>query len=125
MLLAGVAAGFVDGVIAATTPTGRAISMRPRTVEVAQQAHRLAPILGDLVAHIAKTRVAHCAVCKRPVVIRGDDRPAGRDDHFVDLLLRPAVDRTLRDAGTSDQFRYVCTRCVRQVVARGHALIRA
>ena len=27
MLFAGVAAGFVDGVIAATTPTGRAISI--------------------------------------------------------------------------------------------------
>ena len=30
MLLAGVAAGLVDGVIAATTPTGRAISISPR-----------------------------------------------------------------------------------------------
>ena len=31
MLFAGVAAGLVDGVIAATTPTGRAISTRPRS----------------------------------------------------------------------------------------------
>src|SRR5690348_7485158 len=31
MLLAGVAEGFVDGVIAATTPTGRAISINPRS----------------------------------------------------------------------------------------------
>ncbi len=30
MLFAGVAPGLVDGVIAATTPTGRAISVRPR-----------------------------------------------------------------------------------------------
>ena len=31
ILLAGVAAGLVDGVMAATTPTGRAISMIPRS----------------------------------------------------------------------------------------------
>jgi len=31
ILLAGVAPGFVDGVIAQTTPTGRAISIKPRT----------------------------------------------------------------------------------------------
>ena len=31
ILLAGVAAGLVDGVIAATTPTGRAISTTPRS----------------------------------------------------------------------------------------------
>ena len=31
MLFAGVAAGFVDGVIAATTPTGLAISISPRS----------------------------------------------------------------------------------------------
>ena len=71
ILFAGVAPGLVEGVIAATTPTGRAISMMPccrvlgdhadrlHAVQVAQQAERLAVVLGELVLDVAEARVAH------------------------------------------------------------------
>jgi hypothetical protein len=66
MLFAGVAAGFVDGVIAATTPDGprdldqaalRIVEMMPteRALQIAQQPHRLAPVLRDLVGDVAET----------------------------------------------------------------------
>ena len=109
MLFAGVAPGFVDGVIAATTPTGRAISIMPlsgssamtptdlRAREIAQQAHRLAAVLGDLVGDVAEAGVAHGELGQRAVARRLHDRPAGGGDQLVDL--EPAYqpsDRALR-----------------------------
>ncbi len=103
MLLAGVAAGLVDGVIAATTPTGRAISIspragssrddadRPRALQIAQQADRLAAILGDLVGDVAEAGVAHRELGERAIARRLDDRPAGGDRRLVGLRLRPVV----------------------------------
>ena len=73
ILLAGVAAGLVEGVTRATTPTGRAISTRPRSgssamtptvrtpCEVAQQPERLAVVLADLVLDVADARCRRTA----------------------------------------------------------------
>ena len=101
--------------IAATTPTGRAISIRPRSrssaitptdfapAQIAQQAHRLAPVLGDLVGDVAEAGVAHRALGERAIARRLDDRPAGGGDQLVDPLLRPAVERALRGARARDE----------------------
>ena len=68
-LLTGVAPGFVDGVIAPTTPIGLANLTMPALViafnfadrlhpqQVAQGTERLALLLDDLVGDVAKTRV--------------------------------------------------------------------
>ena len=104
MLFAGVAPGLVEGVIAATTPTGRAISMRPRSrscaddadrfraLEIAQQADRLAPVLGDLVRDIAQPGVAHGDFRERPVAAGLDDGPRRGGHGLVHALLIPGLE---------------------------------
>ena len=101
--------------IAATTPTGRAISIeaalailgddadRSRAREVAQQADRLAPVLGDLVGDVAEAGVAHGELGQRAVARGLDDRPAGGGHELVDARLVAAVDRALRGARARDQ----------------------
>ena len=89
ILLAGVAPGLVDGVIAATTPTGRAISINPtrrvfrdhadaaRALQIAQQAKGLAMVLADLVVDVADAGIGDCKLGKLAIARRFDDRPTG------------------------------------------------
>ena len=117
ILLAGVAAGLVDGVMAATTPTGRAISMMPRSgysaitptdaraLQVAQQAERLAMVLADLVVDIADAGVGNRELGELAVARRLDDRPAGGGDELVDARLVVVVGDRLRGARARDESR--------------------
>ena len=99
MLLAGVAAGLVDGVIAATTPTGRAISINAARRVLRDHADDCAPcrsrnrpsvlrwFLRDLVVDVADAGVAHREFGELAVARRLDDRPAGGGDQLVDPRL--------------------------------------
>ena len=110
ILLAGVAAGLVEGVMAQTTPTGRAISMMPlrrilgdhadrlRALQVAQQAEGLAVVLAHLVGDVADAGVGHGQLGQLAVARRLDDRPAGGGDQLVDPRLVVALGDALRGA---------------------------
>jgi hypothetical protein len=113
-LLAGVAAGLVDGVTAATTPTGprnfdktafRVFgndTYRPDALEVPQQSECLAEILGDLVVDIAEPGIPHRHLREVSVAARFHDGPPSSEDGFVDLLLSTLFKLTLRDASAAD-----------------------
>ena len=89
ILLAGVAAGLVDGVIAADhADRPRDLDDAARRVlgdhadgaarlQVAQQPERLAVVLADLVVDVADAGVGDRQLGKRAVASRLDDRPAG------------------------------------------------
>ena len=72
--------------------------------EIAQQAHRLAPVLGDLVGDVAEAGVAHGAA--RPA---RDCAPARRSPSAAAVTssstrcLRPVVERALRGARPRDE----------------------
>ena len=116
ILLAGVAAGLVEGVTAQTTPTGRAISMmparfvlgddadRPGRLQVAQQPERLAVVLADLVLDEADAGVRDRELGQRAVAPGLQDRPGGGGDQVVDARLVVAVGDRLRGACAGDQF---------------------
>ena len=83
--------------------------------EVAQEAHRLAPVLGDLVGDVAHAGVAHRQLGERAIARRLDDRPRRRDGELVGARLVAAVDRPLRRARAGDEGPDVVAhaRCVR------------
>ena len=79
-------------------------------LEVTQQAHGLALVLGELVRHVAQARVVDCEFGQAPVVLRLDDGPArGGDDlidpHLVVALVHPLGRARARDQCTDDLFR--------------------
>ena len=115
ILLAGVAPGLVDGVIAQTTPTGRAISIRPRAGSSAitptdfapcrsrSRPQRLAVVLADLVVDVADAGVGHGELGELAVARRLEDGPAGGGDELVGALLVVGVGHALRGAGALDE----------------------
>jgi hypothetical protein len=109
ILLAGVAAGLVDGVMApprrpdarsrrCPAPAARRRRRRSSRLEVAQQAERLAVVLADLVLDVADAGVGTASLGERAVAAGLEDRPAGGGDDLVDARLVVAVGDRLRDA---------------------------
>ncbi len=123
ILLAGVAAGLVDGVIAATTPTGRAISINPRrrvfcnhadtasSLQIAQQPESLAMVLANLVVDIADACIGDREFGKFAVSRRLDDRPTSSSHHLVDLCLIVGIRHILCSASTLNKRGYDRRRC--------------
>ncbi len=115
ILFAGVAPGLVDGVIAQTTPTGRAISIRPRAASSTitptdfaparsrSRPERLAVVLAHLVFDAADAGVGHRQLGQLAVARRLDDGPAGGRDQLVDARLVVAVGHVLCGAGAGHE----------------------
>ena len=115
ILLAGVAPGLVDGVTAQTTPTGRAISMMPRSGYSAITPTDLAPcrsrsrpsvlrwFLRILSSTLPMPVSAHRQLGQLAVARRLHDGPAGGGDELVDARLVVAVGDALRGAGARDE----------------------
>ena len=115
MLFAGVAPGLVDGVIAATMPTGRAISVRPRAgsawitpTDFAPRRSRSRPIVlrrffailsATSPSPVSRTAISASARLRR----RLDDGPGRGGDHLVHALLRPRLVLALRGTGPRDE----------------------
>jgi len=72
-------------------------------LQIAQQPHRLAPVLRDLVRHVTQARVAYRDFGKCPVARRLDDRPAGGGHDLIGALLRPFVGDQLRRTRAPDE----------------------
>jgi hypothetical protein len=90
--------------------------------EVAQEAHRLAPVLGELVGGVAHAGVAHRQFGERTIARRLDDRPGGRDRELVGASLVATVDLALRSARPGDE-RSDLGAHPRRVLAEGRAAI--
>ena len=99
ILLAGVAAGLVEGTTAPMTPIGasdlgdaccRVVADHAAGLcigDITKQAQCFAMVLGDLVRHVAKAGGLHGQFCQRAVTVRLHDGPASRRCGTVIALL--------------------------------------
>ena len=74
-----------------------------RALQITQQSHRLAPILGNLVCDIAESGGGNCKFGQRAIALRRDDCPCGRGDSFIDGVLTPPFVLALRGTGAGNQ----------------------